>query len=169
MILLATTSGAESLSDANLATRAEAAFQQGRAARGTPSDPRPFFREAAEHYEALRRRGHDQAALHQAQGNAAFLAGDLPQAILAYRRGLLRTPGARDLRANLAHAREQVAYPTAGSFGRPPVSHWPPWLPRPTVGTVFAVAVVFYCLTWLALMRWRMTRRVRLVSIALSC
>src|SRR5262245_8328425 len=118
------------VAEVDLLQQAEAAFQRGASAHGASADPRQAFREAANLYEQLRSEGVHNAAFYRTQGNAEFLAGNLPRAVLAYRRGLLLSPGDAGLRRCLAHAREQVAYPSPGPFARPPVEHWPPWLPR---------------------------------------
>src|SRR5262249_25530730 len=48
------------------------------------------------------------------QGNTYLLADKLPQAILAYKRGLRLNPNHELLRANLEYARSQVNYPPSG-------------------------------------------------------
>src|SRR5207249_798462 len=130
----------------------EAAFEQGVKARGTPEETK-LFQLAAEHYEELRRRGVHNAALYQNQGNALLLAGDLPEAVLAYRRGLRLNPNDRQMRANLAYARDRVIYSSADNFAHPPVGWWPPWLPRLTPWLTFWMLAIFYSLTWAGLAR----------------
>src|SRR5439155_3100745 len=85
--------------------------------------------------------------------------GDVPRAILAYRRGMRLAPADSILRSNLAHAREQVVYPGTSETGRPPADNLPPWLPyvSPRVGLLLFVG--FYSLGWLGFVRWRMVRR----------
>src|SRR5437667_4671559 len=119
----------ESVPDTELLRQAEAAFRAGTDVRNTPEEARPLFRKAASCYEALRQQGARNADLYRNQGNSYLLAGDLPRAIWFYRRGLSLAPADPILRANLAHARAQVAYPGPGDLGRPPVENWPPWLP----------------------------------------
>jgi hypothetical protein len=150
---------AESLSDDEVLRQADAAFEAGCDARDHPSQARPHFRKAAHQYEILRQRGIRNAALYRNQGNASLLAGDLAQAILAYRRGLSLHPGDPTLRANLAYARGQVVYPETGNLGRPPVDYLPPWLPRPAPVVWLVLYVAFYSAGWLALPRWLMTQR----------
>jgi hypothetical protein len=116
-----------------------------------------MFRDAADNYDDLRRRGIRNPELFRNLGNAYLLADDLPQAILAYRRGLRLAPNDWGLRANLAYAREQVAYP-AGDFGRPPPDFLPPWMPRIGSAPCLALAVLSYLAGCVALTRWRMTR-----------
>jgi hypothetical protein len=135
---------------------AEAAFQQGVNARGTPEESE-FFQLAARHYETMRCRGVHNAALFRNQGNALLLSGDLPGAILAYRRGLRLNPNDRQTRTNLAYARDQVVYSSSDKFARPPADWWPPWLPRATPAFVFWFFIVSYSLTWAGL-TWTWTR-----------
>jgi len=154
-------------SDADVLAAAEAAFRAGLQARDNTAEARNHFREAGGLYEELRRRGYRDAALYRNEGNAYLLAGDLPRALLAYRRGLRGAPNDRLLRANLAYAREQVAYPEPGAFARPPVDHWPPWLSRPAPALLLASSALLYALAWLALTRWWMTREGRLLTAGL--
>jgi tetratricopeptide (TPR) repeat protein len=153
----------ESPSAPDLFHQAEAAFQEAVQRRDNPPEARRLFRESAEHYEQLRRQGVCSAALYLNQGNAYLLAGDLPHAILAYRRGLQLDPNDRGLQYALAHARDQVIYPPSSALGRPAVEHWPPWLPRPTAGPLLALLAVLYGLGCLGLTRWWMTRNGKLL------
>jgi tetratricopeptide (TPR) repeat protein len=138
--------------DAQVLELAETAFQQGVNARGTPEEAK-FFQQAAEHYEELRRRGFHNTALYQNQGSALLLAGDWPGAILSYRRGLRLNPNDRQMRANLAYARDQIVYSSADNFARPPADWWPPWLHRLTPSLTFWLFVAFYSLAWFGLAR----------------
>ncbi len=61
-------------------------------------------------------------------GNAEFLAGRLPEAIVAYRRGLRLDPTHDLLRANLKRARDEVVLPPQSSLRFPSTN--PAWLPR---------------------------------------
>ena len=96
-------------------------------------------------------------ALKFKAGNARFLAGDLPHAIAAYRRGLALDLADPKLRTALAYARDQVQYPPAPDL-RPEREPWPPWLTLRHVG-VYAFALYFAACV--AVTRWRMTRRRR--------
>jgi hypothetical protein len=144
-----------------LQRQAEAAFREGAQLVADPKQSaraREAFSRSAGLYYQIAESGHRNPALYRNLGNAALLADDLPQAILAYRRGLRLAPNDLQLRENLAHARAQVAHPPTGSFGRPPVENRPPWLPRlpeATTGVVFGL----YGLGCLALVRWWMVRR----------
>lgn len=144
----------DSATDADLEVlkRAEAAFQSGVKARGS-TDETQHFQQAAKYYEQLRQLGIRNLAHYKNQGNADLLAGDLPGAILAYRRGLILNPNDREMRANLNYARDQVVYSSADNFARPPESYWPPWLPRPTIGFSFWLVIFFYALAWCGLAR----------------
>lgn len=154
--------------DAELLARAESGFREGARQRDRPAEAKPLFRQAAEDYGALHRRGYDSAALARNEGNARLLADDLPRAILAYRRGLRLRPDDADLRAGLAYARSQVAHASPGDFGRPPVEHRPPWLPRLATGWYLVLVLLAYSVGLAALTRWWMVRRGRLLGVALG-
>jgi hypothetical protein len=144
--------------DHEILTRAETAFQRGVEARGT-SDESRHFQEAAKYYEELHRRGFHNPALDMNLGNANLLGGEWPQAILAYRRGLRSNLNNFQMRGNLAFARDQVVYSSADNFARPPVSFWPPWMPRITVDVAFWSTLGFYVLAWVGLARrWTITK-----------
>lgn len=152
--------------DAAVLRQAEEAFHAG--ATGSASDAPTLFRQSAERYEELRRRGYESVSLFRNQGNAYLLADEVPQAILAYRRGLRLVPGDAELQAGLAHARARVLYPNAENFARPPVEHWPPALPRPALGTLLALTTLMYSLACLGVARWYMLRRPAALRFALA-
>jgi hypothetical protein len=160
MGLLAT--AASGSSDEAVLRAAEEAFHAGVAAAGQPSELESFHR-SAELYEDLRQRGHRSPAFFQNQGNAYFLAEDLPEAILAYRRGLGLAPDDVGLRNALAEARGHVLYPGSNGFARPPAEHWPPFLPHPSLGLLLTITVLAYLGVCMAVTRWYMQRRRRLV------
>jgi hypothetical protein len=141
------------LPDAALLQRAESAFHQGKESRTNPSEARFHFACAAAAYETLRRRGFESAALFRDQGNAYFLAGYLPHAIQAYRRGLRLAPGDRPLQSNLALARAHVDQPQAGSV------EWLPWLPRFAPFWLWTGLIGFFGLACLSFTRWWTVRR----------
>ena len=145
-----------------LLDQAEAAFHDGvqrvSEAPDKPAEARKCFARAAKLYEQLRQTGVNNAALDRDLGNACLLSGDLPRAILAYRRGLLLAPHDHELQRNLAFAREEVVLPPPSNLGRPPVEHRPPWLPRFPLWAP-GLALGLYALGWLALTRWCMVRR----------
>jgi hypothetical protein len=136
--------------DAELLRRAEAAFRRGTGQRSDPERARQDFAEAARNYDLLRTRGADNAELHHNQGNAHLLAGELPEAILAYRRGLRCAPQDGGLQESLDYARAQVHYGPEGQ-GRPEASAWPVWLPRFDRAWFLLAAFLLYGLAcWLA-------------------
>jgi hypothetical protein len=166
LVLAAPPQGTEGLPDIQVLQMAERAFSQGVLARERPDQARPLFRTAGDCYTALHQRGVQNADLDRNQGNAYLLAGDLPRAILAYRRGLRLAPADRLLQANLAYARAQVIFPEAGTLGRPPEEQRPPWLPWIAPGWRLAFGLGFYSLACLALVRWRMVQAGRWLAVA---
>jgi tetratricopeptide (TPR) repeat protein len=155
------------LTDSEVLERAEAEFEEGVKLRQAREQAQPHFRNAAACFEELRQRGLANAALYRDLGNAYFLAGDLPRAILSYHRGLRLAPNDADLRESLAEARERVVYPASGDLGRPRSTERPPWLPHFGSGWLMLAAMICYVLGCLGLMRWRMVLRERLLFISL--
>ena len=147
-LVLATTASAanRSATDAQLVQQAEAAFQRGSAQRSDPDRARRDFAEAAHCYELLRQRGAENADLYRNQGNAYLLAGKLPEAILAYRRGLRCAPHESVLRDNLEYARDQVHYGPEG-HDRPSEAIWPAWVPHIERGVFLLAAFLLYGLS----------------------
>ena len=150
--------GGASLDDDELARRAEEGFARGLARREQGEKSRGLFREAARDFEELRRRGARNALLERNLGNACLLAGDLPRAILAYRRGLRLAPGDRTLQRNLALARRRVVFLEGSALGRPPEGLRPAWLPS-APRALFALAVLAHACLCACLTRWYMVRR----------
>jgi hypothetical protein len=167
-LLLAGPAHAEWLPDDALLEMAESRFREGVQLHDSPQQARPSFLAAASHYSELRTRGVDNVALDRNEGNAYLLGGDLPMAILAYRRGLRRAPDDRGLLAGLAYARNQVTFPAGNSLGQPPREHRPPWLPRLASEWYLVLALLPYTVGCLAVARWWMTRRGRLLGIGLT-
>jgi hypothetical protein len=158
LALTAAASGAETArpDDAELLRQAEAAFRRGAAQRSDPDRARQDFAESARCYDRLRRRGADNPELHRNQGNAHLLAGEVPQAILAYRRGLRCSPQDAGLQENLDHARDQVHYGPEG-LGRPDDPVWPVWLPRIDRAFFLLAAFLLYALACVLATRALMT------------
>jgi hypothetical protein len=150
------------LSDVELLARAEQAFRTGVAARTDSSQARHYFGKAASDYEILRQRGYRSSALFGNQGNAYFLAGDWPGAILAFQRGLRLDGGNRQIQAHLDHARSQVVSPF------PPVRGLLPWLPRWHSNRLLVAAIGCYGVACLAWTRWWMIRQSRLWKAAVG-
>jgi hypothetical protein len=170
---LSRAAGAPDPSDGELLRKAEAAFRRGVAQRASPEKARADFAEAARCYDLLRRRGADNADLYRNAGNAHLLAGDLPEAILAYRRGLRCAPHDADLYESLKHARDQVHYgpePRARPTGGP----WPVWLPRIDRGYFLLAAFLLYALACVSVTRSLMApngglhRAVLLLALAVA-
>src|SRR5262249_52051671 len=88
LILAASSAWAATESENGGLMRAEMFFFAGTARRDNDALARPLFRQAAEEFAQLRLQGANSAELNYDEGNARFLAGDLPGAILAYHRGL---------------------------------------------------------------------------------
>jgi tetratricopeptide (TPR) repeat protein len=159
MLLLPLAMGLAGEPDADLLARAGSAFHAGVEQRSQPDQARRAFQAAAEGFEELRNRGFGNSALLHDEGNAWLLAGDLPRAILAYRRALRVAPNDRATRENLQYARSQVNYPAASNLGRPRNDPWPSWLPRPTRVPLVILALATYALGCGVMTRWWMTRR----------
>jgi hypothetical protein len=152
------------MSSIEIAQRAEEEFHLGVEERADRDKALPHFRSAANDFEELRRRGANNPELYCNQGAACLLADDLPQAVLAYRRGLRLAPADSALRAGLEEARKRVNYATDGGFGRPPDDVRPPWLPRVGSEWFFVGAAVCYIAACFLLTRWLMTRRGRMLA-----
>jgi hypothetical protein len=147
---------------------AQLAFHRGAQLRadGHPSEAAIAFRLAAQRLEANSLP--PSPALAFKAGNAWFLAGDLPRAIVAYRRGLVLDPGDNALRAALDYARVQVRYPPGPDVVLqllPERDYWPRWL---TLRRFGGYAFAAYFATCLAATRWRMTRRRRWLIVAVA-
>jgi hypothetical protein len=174
MSLLMTVTAAPT--DTELLRAAEEAFRAGVTAAGKPGEL-DSFRRSAELYDELRERGYASPALYQNQGNAHFLADELPEAILAYRRGLRIAPNDHVLQAALAEARGRVLYPSPSSlslegngadgFARPAREPWPAFLPHPSLGMLLGLTVLGYAGVCLGVARWFMVRRRRPLLFAL--
>jgi tetratricopeptide (TPR) repeat protein len=150
--------GPEMASEADCLQQAEAALDAGLRARANAAESRRHFQKAAKLYQVLSDRGVSNEELYRNLGNAYWLAGDLPRAILAYRRGLRLAPGDAELLANLNHARSQVVYSEPVTFGRPPVDNQPAWLPTFNPHVRLGLTVLLASLGWTLVFRWWMLR-----------
>src|SRR5262245_41102750 len=80
------------------------------------------FTEAASAYQKLVQSGYASTAVYFNLGNAFFKAGQIGQAVAAYRQAERISPRDPDLRANLQFARNQIQGPTLG------IPAWQRWL-----------------------------------------
>jgi hypothetical protein len=155
------------LTDEAILERAETAFREG--VKAVESTERAkLFAQTHALYDELRKRGAENPDLFRNQGNAALLAGQLGEAIFAYRRGLRLAPNDRELRANLDYARDRVVYSSADNFAQPAVSLWPTWLPRLTPVQLLVLTFLFYSGAWAGITRWGMTRQKRPLQWAVA-
>ena len=144
----------------NSIMRGSQAFSDGiRASESRTAESATFFREAVEWFETGRRAEGEAPWLLNWLGHSYLLSGDLPHAIAAYRRGLALDPAGPKLRTALAHAREQVQYPSElARILQPEREFWPPWLSLHDLGLY---AFGLYFAACLAATRWWMIRRRR--------
>jgi hypothetical protein len=148
----------EAISDMDLVNRSTESFQEGVKLLDQPQQAGPRFLSAAGDYRALEERGFRSPVLARNAGNAYLLGGDLPRAILEYRSGLRLAPADSALRANLAYARGQVAYPEESGFARP-AEDFPLTPLLAASGRVWLLGTaLLYPLAWLALARWWIRR-----------
>ncbi len=128
---------------------AEGSFNRGIEERRDPKKSRRHFQKSAQAYRALFQSGVHNGALLNNLGKASLLADDIPQAILAWRLGLLLEPNNAEMWDNLQYARLQVDYPFQDLAEQTMTDPWPVWLPRPT-GFYLLVSLyvlfVAYCL-----------------------
>jgi tetratricopeptide (TPR) repeat protein len=154
-----------------LAEQCQDSFRRGLAAFDRPEEARAYFRAAAGDYRQLAEQGFHSADLYLNMGNAEFLAGDLPRALIAYRHGLQQDPLNGGLWDNLEAARDQVGYPGGLLRHRPAGDELPIWLPRPGPDFVLQSALVLYGLGWCAVwirLIWR-PKKIRAVAMLLFC
>jgi hypothetical protein len=154
------------VADAEVVALAREAFAEGVRLRDDLALARPHFARAAALLEELRGRGANNPVLYRDLGNASLLAGDLPRAILNYRRGLQLAPRDGELGELLEGARQLVAVPQGSSFGRPPRDERPAWLRLPPHGVSVAVALLCHVSACLLLARWFMKRNFRLLWLS---
>ncbi|MCS7045751.1 MAG: hypothetical protein NZO58_05300 [Gemmataceae bacterium] len=135
--------------DTPAVSAAIAAFEKGKRLIEAGQDATAAFREALRAWEQAGNAESCSPARFRNLGNAAYLAGDLPLAILYYRLGLMQTPHDTGLRRGLNYCRRQVLYPPDGR-GRPEALAWPPWLPSWSSAGMALLAAVGYLVTCLA-------------------
>jgi hypothetical protein len=146
-------------SDERLLAQAETAYREAPKAPPRSLASHQHFARAARLFEGLRNRGVNNAPLYVNLAQSYLLAEDIPNAILACRRGLRLDAGHATLRRLLEEARNQVDYPSYGPFAKPPTDDWPPWLPRLSSRTRLLLAGLAYLLACVLFTRWRMIRR----------
>jgi hypothetical protein len=145
-------------SDSELLERGIESFRAGLTARAAGGAADDYFAQAAADFRTLRHRGYQSAPLLRNEGNAWLWAGDLPNAILAYRRGLRFEPGEPALRENLAYAR-RLAHPDGYGRAYPEVP--------PAAGPVLAwAAILLYTVAVALLGYWWISRRRALLTSA---
>lgn len=149
-----------------LLARADRAFAEGLREREQGRRGAKAFREAAAALEELRESGRDNPTVLHNLGNAYWLAGDLPRAILTYRRGLRQYPADAELQEALRQARERVVFADGSTLGHPVEEVRSRWRAVP-VGWLFVAAGGVYALACLALTRWWMLRRGGLMTAGL--
>ncbi len=131
-------------------------FERGVVAQRQGKYAQNHFQRAARHYEGVWRGYQEGRFLESPRkpafflnwGNAAFLGNQLPEAILAYRRGLRLDPNDQRLGDNLEYARAQVQY-SFGDTGAPEAL--PSWLRRLPPYPILLAALLCY---GVALWQW---------------
>lgn len=128
---------------------AEESFRAGVAATD-PAQARKHFLAAGNDFDRLaQQRPQQSPALYRNLGNARFLAGQLPEAIVAFHQGLRLAPEDAVLREHLEYVRGRVEYPPGA---RPPADIWPAWA---SAYLLLGTALLAHALGWLAWMRRR--------------
>ncbi len=114
------------------------------AATGDPVEAKALYREAAATWEALYRGGNASTRLLTNIGNARAFAGDLGEAVLAYRRALLADPGNDRARDGLDAIRHELGVEDrragAGSGLLHALFFWHDMLTARTRTILFAIA-----------------------------
>lgn len=169
-LLLACTVSAPATAGDDLARAAALALAEGKQLLDAGKDARPAYLRARQLFERSGDGLDNSPGRWRNIGNAAFLAGDMPYAVLCFRLGLMYDPHDVSLRASLEYVRSQVRYPP-GQHGAAEVDFWPTWLPRFGSGVWLGIGVVGYlggCLAATAwwLRRWKTLAAATLVGLA---
>jgi len=142
----------EAPSDGEILDQAEAFFRQAKdAALTDPAAARELYRRSAQRFELLANdRGFENPELLTNLGNAAYLSGDLGQALYAYRRAELLPEASDEVAKSIAHVRseriDRIEPPMPGMFSRIGgwFAGWPIWLAAWLV--IVAWTVACWCL-----------------------
>lgn len=137
---------------------AEREFAEGAKTKQEPEKAQRHFRTSADAYRTIIENHTQSAALYENLGKAEYLAGRLPQAIMAWRQGLRIDPTRSTLWQCLHLAREQVNYPESG---RPPIRPWYASMPAPNSFWPWLVLLLGHCLCCGSFLIWWLTRRWR--------
>jgi hypothetical protein len=143
------------ISSSTLLAQAESAFAEGVAQRDRGHRGSDEFRRAAQAWEQLREQGASSTMLLVQIGDAWQLSGDLPRAILNYRRAEQLAPEDRVVRRRLAQARDLVVY-QPGTESRRIDDSLPRWM---TSGRLRWLALLLCAGASLSLVRWWMVRK----------
>lgn len=109
---------------------------------------RSLFAAAGSAYAGIADSGVRSPGLYLNSGNSYFLAGDMGQAVLAYRRGMDLAPTDKQLSAALAHARSSLAL-AAPTEARSTWRTWPLlWRSYVTSRTLIVIAGVLWAFGW---------------------
>jgi hypothetical protein len=119
-----------------------------------PAVSRELYRQAARKYQELMFRGYYGPELARCRGSACLLAGDLAEAILAYRQGLRLNPADAKLAACLGEARAQVDS-LAGHWG---LTTWSAFRARLVGPAGLVFFGVWYTNTCFCLLCWWQSR-----------
>jgi len=146
---------------ASLDNTSDDAFARGVKNRSDSAEARKwFFRAAVDYREEWR--GTHRAGAAVAYGRASYLAGDLPEAITAFRAGLRRFPADREMQRGLEFCREDAR--SQGAVGSVPR---PEWRNRFSPGTRIGFAAFASCIFSFGL--WsRFTVRARTASLCIG-
>ncbi|MFO0863213.1 MAG: tetratricopeptide repeat protein [Gemmataceae bacterium] len=140
-------------------------FDRGKASLGRHEDAKAWFMQSAAKFADLQRNGIRHPSLYRNLGNALYMSDRLPEAILAYRQGLLLDPGDESIRDALAIARAQVVR-VDESHGVAERETWPAWLPWPGFETLLGACwAAWMAACIMASIGWR-RKRLKIVFAA---
>jgi tetratricopeptide (TPR) repeat protein len=132
--------------------KAEALFRAAVEQQRAGQKARETFQAARSAYLARLHAGEQPADLFRMIGNVHLLMGEVPEAIVWYRRGLRLAPWNASLHEALTAARERVLRPPARTLGLPPEL-------APSPGPIlFLLAAGLWAIACLAFTYWRMHR-----------